>query len=408
MPSSSRRTFLLATAAVGAGSLAGCFSRSCSPRRTQHNSDVSLSGDVRWPTQYYDAANTSYNPSADGPTAGVQVSWRYTLCGPSEASTIVSTETTHLEHHVIDTQTGENADEWTFSRSTPTINDGMTYSPVGGADVDGPQLQARDATSGEVRWMTGLPRYGYPSSPTVANETVYTAAGDLFAMDRETGEERWRFEIPSEVDAVGPPAVREQTVYVADDDRTVYAVEAETGDERWRITPTQEGGPSPIPSVANGLVYIVINSDENSELKAVIPADGSVVWRHETKLSLYSPVAITERSVFVVGSDYEQGFVMALDPETGEQQWQEGVDNSRYLGTVAVGGENVYAGAINEVDTAPVYALDQATGEQQWQFETRPRDFGDYTRRTVSAIAAVGEYVFVTTSGEVYALVGQS
>ena len=401
MPSSSRRKFLLTTAAVGAGSLAGCSSGSCSPRRTQYNSDLSLSGDARWPTQYYDAANTSYNPAADGPTEGVQVAWRYTLCLPSDASTIVSTETTHLENHVIDTQTGETTGEWTFSRSTPTVSEGVTYSPV-----DGPQLQARDATTGEVLWMTDLPRNGDPFSPTVANETVYTAADDLCAMDRETGERQWQFEMPSEADAVGPPAAREQTVYVADDDRALYAVDTGTGDEQWRVTPMKTGGPNLIPSVANDFVYIV-GDNEIGEIQALNPVDGSVAWRHEIGSPAYSPIAVTEDSVFAV-SGREQGAVAALDAETGERQWQQAFDSVSYLATVAAGSENVYVGAIRTIDEAPVYALDQATGEQQWQFETRPRDFGDYRRRTVNAIAAVGEYVFVTTSGEVYALVEQS
>jgi len=406
MPSSSRRTFLLATAAVGAGSLAGCSSRSCSPRRTQHNSDVSLSGDARWPTQYYDAANTSYNPSADDPTEGVQVAWRYTLCGPSDGNTIVTPETAYLENHVIDTQTGESAGEWE-SDSTPSISDGVVYFPVNGPDMDTPQLRAQDSTTGETLWTADLAEGVRLLSPTIEGETVYTAAGDLYAMNRETGEERWRFEMPSETEATGLPAVREETAYVPGDDYTLYAVDTETGDEKWQVTPIQKDGPGPIPSVANGLVYIAATEDQMGEIRAINPTDGSIAWRHEIDSWLFPPVAVTEQRVFAVGGG-DRGLVTAVDAETGEGQWQQSFEDVPRLVTVAVGSENVYAGSMWANDDAPVYALDQATGEQQWQFETRPRDFGDYTERTVSAIAAVGEYVFVTTSGEVYALVGQS
>ncbi|WP_343218064.1 PQQ-binding-like beta-propeller repeat protein (plasmid) [Haloplanus ruber] len=407
MPSSSRRKFLVATAVTGISGIAGCSRfQSCSPQRTQHETDIDLSEEAQWPAQYYDAANTCYNPSARDPTEGVQVAWRYTLCGPSDDGTIVTPETSYLQNQVIDTQTGESAGEWE-SDSTPSISDGAAYYPVNDSDMDNPQLRARDSTTGETLWTADLPRGVSLPSPTIEGETVYIAADDLYAMNRETGEERWRFETPSETELTGIPAVREGTAYIFGEDYTLYAVDTETGDEQWQGTPVQSKGSSPIPSVANGLVYIAPSEDKMGEVRALNPTDGSIAWRHEIDSWVFSPLAVTEQSVFAVcGGD--RGLVTAIDAETGERQWQQSFEDVPRLVTVAVGSENVYAGSMWASDDAPVYALDQATGEQRWQFNTRPRDFGDYRQMIVNGIAAVDEYVFVTTSGEVYALQEQS
>lgn len=380
MPSHSRRTFLLATVATGLSGIAGCSrSQSCSPQRTQHETDISLSGDAQWPTQYYDSENTNYNPSARGPTEGVEVAWRYTICRPSEASTIVTPESTYLTNSVIDTQTGETAGEWPLSRAALTISNGIVYILVEDPEVDGTQLQAREASTGNVVWTTGVLNSVTQASPTVADGTVYTASGDLCAMDRETGENQWRFETAPEADAMGPPAVRGQTVYIADPKPTVYAVDTETGEERWTIS-TGQAYDITIPSVANDLVYFTSSGeggrDEIREIRAVNPTDGSSVWLHEVDSVADVSIAVTDDTVFAVGGNSDGGLITALDAATGERRWQTMLENSEYLGTVAVGGENVYTGAIQEFETAPVYAFDQATGEQQWQFETRPRDFG--------------------------------
>ncbi|MFD1635275.1 PQQ-binding-like beta-propeller repeat protein [Haloplanus ruber] len=273
--------------------------------------------------------------------------------------------------------------------------------------MDNPQLRARDSTTGETLWTADLPRGVSLPSPTIEGETVYIAADDLYAMNRETGEERWRFETPSETELTGIPAVREGTAYIFGEDYTLYAVDTETGDEQWQGTPVQSKGSSPIPSVANGLVYIAPSEDKMGEVRALNPTDGSIAWRHEIDSWVFSPLAVTEQSVFAVcGGD--RGLVTAIDAETGERQWQQSFEDVPRLVTVAVGSENVYAGSMWASDDAPVYALDQATGEQRWQFNTRPRDFGDYRQMIVNGIAAVDEYVFVTTSGEVYALQEQS
>src|SRR5690606_803223 len=83
------------------------------------------------------------------------------------------------------------------------------------------------------------------ATPAVAGGSVYVGdwSGVVYAIDAETGEERWRHETdvhPTVYSGqiVGSPAVAdvadEQLVFVPGG-RTLYALDAGTGGERWRF-----------------------------------------------------------------------------------------------------------------------------------------------------------------------------
>mgnify|MGYP002276954207 CR=1 FL=1 len=397
MPSSSRRRFLSTTAAMGLASFAGC-SQSCSPRRTQYTTDLSLKGG-QWPSRYYDATNANYNSGGSGPVGGVQVAWRYTTCGPSNASTTVQDGLAYFERHTLDAQTGESTTTWeTDAELTPTVVDGTVYART-------PNLEARDATTGEVRWTYEIGNAPSPTAPAVSNGTAYAAGGSLYAVDSETGERRWAFQPPTTLATM--PAVSEQTVYVASESRMLYAVDTETGDTRWETGHEQTGGPRIEATVANGLVYFVANSDTGT-VRAYEPTDGSIAWEQTTGVSTGACLAVTESTIFLAGRRSDNGIVLALDAANGDPKWLSELTESNALATVSVGRENVYTGSSVGGDEASVYALGRESGELRWEFATRSRDFGDYSEAKITGVAIVDEYVFVTTSGEVYALVEQS
>jgi outer membrane protein assembly factor BamB len=88
----------------------------------------------------------------------------------------------------------------------------------------------------------------------VADSTVYAGSWDgyLYAVDAETGDERWRFETGDWVES--SPSVADGTVYVGSNDRNLYAVDAETGDEQGRFETNDSLSSS--PAVAGGIVYV--------------------------------------------------------------------------------------------------------------------------------------------------------
>ncbi|MGB3082666.1 MAG: PQQ-binding-like beta-propeller repeat protein, partial [Candidatus Omnitrophota bacterium] len=63
------------------------------------------------------------------------------------------------------------------------------------------------------------------SSPVVSGDTVYVGSEDgfLYALDKESGDLKWKFQTGSAVNS--SPAVSGDTVYVGSEDGYVYAVQ---------------------------------------------------------------------------------------------------------------------------------------------------------------------------------------
>jgi len=136
------------------------------------------------------------------------------------------------------------------------------------------------------------------ATPAVVGDTVYTGdwAGVVYALDRETGEERWRFQTVEHRNVyagqiVSSPAVAdvggERRVFIGAG-KTLYGIAAADGAERWRHELGEAGNvlePTEIessPVVVDGLVifgYDVHNTPGyRAGLRAVDAATGALVW----------------------------------------------------------------------------------------------------------------------------------
>lgn len=155
---------------------------------------------------------------------------------------------------------------WSGTFPSPAVAEGTVYVAVPG------ELQARSIEDGSREWTfaTGVDA---TSSPTVGEDAVYLGAKNVYAVDRNTGEERWRHvnlapddsESPSGTDRTpitGAPVVVGDRVLVG-----FGALDRERGDHRWGEVGDDEesdyfegGGfgrelPSDGQAVANGALY---------------------------------------------------------------------------------------------------------------------------------------------------------
>ena len=186
--------------------------------------------------------------------------------------------------YAVDACTGHQ--NWKFSAqgpipATPAIAGGTVYF----GSYDG-KFYAVDAQNGKLKWKfsTGGERrfeakgiHGlqpknqtipdpwdvYLSSAVVMQGMVYFGSGDgnLYALDANSGELRWKFHTGDVVHA--SPAFADGTLYFGSWDTFLYAVDAATGKEKWRF----KGGDDPLihnqigfqssPSIAAGIVYTV-------------------------------------------------------------------------------------------------------------------------------------------------------
>ncbi len=102
-------------------------------------------------------------------------------------------------------------------------------------------MVAVDAKTGEILWEKNI-EDGLVNAPAIGNGLVYfgTFDGHFYALEAETGIERWKIKKP-DWRITATPAVDDENVYLVswkDADDSVYALDAFTGKERWIFTPS--------------------------------------------------------------------------------------------------------------------------------------------------------------------------
>lgn len=211
---------------------------------------------------------------------------------------------------------------WTYSNagrgySGPSVVGGRYYTIGARADAeylialdvekfkDGAPAEAWSARVGPVfefksnRWSAG------PSStPTVDGDAVFALGGngDLVCVAAADGKERWRVNLPGELQAEinpiggGPAKLGWGFTWspLVDGDRliclpggpkgTVAALDKRTGKVIWRSEKLAEQAAytSPIPTEIGGVRQILVLT--NQGLRSVAAADGRVLWKHDLKL----------------------------------------------------------------------------------------------------------------------------
>jgi outer membrane protein assembly factor BamB len=153
-------------------------------------------------------------------------------------------------------------------------------------------LSAANVGSLQMRWSAITGTVG--SSPVIANDVLYIAAGPLYAIHASTGEILWT------VDAGGfggSPAVADGVVYAGSLDYNLYAFDAATGRRIWKSRTNFEIGSS--ATVANGVVYL--GSLDN--LYAFDAATGAPIWTAATGGSILSSPAVAYGVVYVGSND---------------------------------------------------------------------------------------------------------
>ncbi|MCK5577436.1 MAG: PQQ-like beta-propeller repeat protein, partial [Dehalococcoidales bacterium] len=130
---------------------------------------------------------------------------------------------------------------------SPAVDEELVFV----SSFDG-KVRAINAESGAPRWV--YPREGVLhsiiSGPLVDQEKVYitTTGGDVLALDAATGDLLWQFENKGEIWA--KPVISGDTLFISVFDKKLYALDANTGEEKW-AQPFETQG----PVVAPPLVY---------------------------------------------------------------------------------------------------------------------------------------------------------
>lgn len=314
--------------------------------------------------------------------------------------------------------------------AAPALTDGMMVA--GGYDNI---LYGIDRTTLNVRWNFHLAGDRYIAGPVIVDGTVYAAAGnELFSLDlaalddlgamekpdeiRRSAERsavRWTFEAEQGIWAA--PLVTTDTIYVTSLDHYVYALETESGRERWATELPGAMAGSPILSPDNQTLFVgnfdydlyaldaadgeilhkivaknwvwgqpvlagekVFFGDLAGYLYAVNPGTGEVLWSEKVADAIrgaptYDPESghlyVTGRKVANPGAVTTRGVVLALDPEDYRTLWEQPVDEAVYTSPALDDGLLLVAPAQGET---LLLVFNAETGVLQWRFTPNPED----------------------------------
>jgi outer membrane protein assembly factor BamB len=264
------------------------------------------------------------------------------------------------------------------------------------------------------------------SPPVIKGDTVYFNAGDIYALSRSRGEERWSLvepyahsiavtdehlicaegdygdnvlEVYSLEDGVELAtydifgydqealAVRDGMIYVAtnalnDVDTLLYAIDPESGVE-WTFESPRErplfegGGPHRhlSPAVTEQTVFLGTNTGEHAEtekLYAISRSDSSLRWSIDVPTHPESPLSVSNGTVYVPRRVDQGTKLHAFSAADGSEQWNVEMARTE-ISSVAVADGTVYVSSDQEEapeGTGLIRALSASDGSEEWTYET--------------------------------------
>jgi outer membrane protein assembly factor BamB len=320
-----------------------------------------------WNSYRGDAGNTGYVPKSI-PTPN-QLLWKFDAKKPLKSSPIFLGKAlvmTALDKKVFFLDAISGKEMRTYKLATPVSNsacgeNGRVYF---GPDRGKETFVALDVQKGKVLWEKEAGDVS--SSPVICGEKIFVGStdGTLWALDKMSGEEIWKFEIPSS--QISTPACQlttssvsdEGTLYLGSADGYLYAVSTEDGQMRWRHQ--AEGGIYSAPAVKNGKVFF---GSADGRLYALNSEDGSLLWKFKTQADIYSSPAVAESLVYIGSNDYS---VYAVNQNTGQQSWKFTTEGLVRSSPIAV-GTKLFFGSFD----GNFYVLNRFTGKLLWRYQTQ-------------------------------------
>lgn len=255
-------------------------------------------------------------------------------------------------------------DSWQFSGQA-TAGSGFSSAPVVigslviAASADN-HLYGFDQSLGNQRFRLSLGTI-IEFTPVVQDPYIYLVnqTGEILAV-RDTGNigDAFAWRQPTNIAPSAPLNIHGNLLYMAGSNGTVYAFNRlDNGSQRWTY-PVNRQATLQYPTIGGQLLYA---GDAN--LNALDVYSGTLVWQNTAVRGMASPAVYGWPGVRGLAEVYvadREGFVHALDANTGISYWQQGsADRPTAL---ALDERTVYLSGPGFVS-----ARDRSTGEQIWR-----------------------------------------
>ncbi len=244
---------------------------------------------------------------------------------------------------------------WAFEcedeiRSTPCVAEGRVF--VGAYDNN---LYAIDVETGEFRWKYATDG-GVASSPTTWNDRVIFGSLDerVYSLFASSGQRAWVFRTHGRI--YSSPRAEYGHVFLGSDDGVFYAINAMSGREAWRVDIGSRIRSSPL--VSEELLYF--GSDDG--VIHALDLSGEAKWRFVSKRAVISSPALAEGLVVVGSQDWS---VYAIDANSGWSTWRYRTNNA-VISSPAIRDGIVYIGSAD----GALHAIDLFSGQRRWTFES--------------------------------------
>ncbi|WJG10517.1 outer membrane protein assembly factor BamB [Aliiglaciecola sp. LCG003] len=290
-----------------------------------------------------------------------------------------------------------------YSRLRPAL----AYDKVYAASRQG-TVAAFDETSGKEIWKRDLATYPNDSwfsfisniwssgisakisgGLTISYETVFfgTEDGEVFALDANTGETKWRVKVRGEV--IAPPAVDEQVVVVNTGSGTLFALNATTGEQLWSYdsdvpalslrgisTPVAVNGGAIVGTATGKLVVNILASGQTAWEETISAPSGATEL--ERIVDIDSEPVVLAGIIYVISFD---GTLASVELRTGRIIWKREYNSYRRIG---VAGNSLYVTDVN----SNMYSIDRRNGVELWSQSA-------LKKRNLTAPEPIGDYVVV-------------
>jgi len=234
-------------------------------------------------------------------------------------------------------------------------------------DANG-RLHSFDRNTGKKHWRKELGMRAGGLAAGYGYLIVGTRDGDALALDLETGEQRWKARLSSEV--LASPAIDADMVVVQTLDGRVTALRLDTGEHLWsyeEVVPVLTLHGTSAPLIREARVYSAFASGKVVVLEK---ATGVPVWERRVAepsgrsemdrlIDVDANLIVEAGGVFAVTY---QGKVAVLDDESGRPFWDKDLSSYQQISSSA-------GTLFISDDHARVWCIDQRSGSAQWKNE---------------------------------------
>ena len=302
--------------------------------------------------------------SHEWPAGGPSIAWRAEV-GTGFSSVVISENRLYTignrdnvdTIYCLDVQTGQPI--WTHAYASPIDPNEFEGGPTSTPTIDGDivftlsrsgDLFAIDKRSGEVRWSKNIaieaevrvPAWGFSGAPLVHGRTLILNVGDAgVAVDKQSGEIIWASADKDAGYATPVPVLQgERQGIILGSSRSFVCVDPANGDELWRQRwLTTFGCNAADPIVLDGHVFLSSGYNRGSALLDLASDPPTVVWKHKEFQNQMATSVLIDGHLYGASGDVATAAELTcIDVMTGELRWRE---EGLSVGGLTAGGDRL-------------------------------------------------------------------